>query len=45
MDYKVLKLKEIMNKNNFNFKKKYGQNFIIDENIIKNIVLKSEKTY
>lgn len=27
---------------NFNFKKKYGQNFLIDDNIIRNIVLKSD---
>lgn len=28
--------------NDFKFKKKFGQNFLIDENITKNIVLKSE---
>lgn len=35
-------IKEIINKNNFKFKKKFGQNFIIDENIIKKIIDKSE---
>ncbi len=35
-------LKERIEENNFNFKKKFGQNFIIDENIINNIIEKSE---
>ena len=35
-------LKKLMEDNNFNFKKKFGQNFIIDENIINSIVTKSE---
>lgn len=35
------KLKEQINANNFDFKKKFGQNFIIDENIINNIIEKS----
>lgn len=39
MQYKDIK-KEIEN-NNFNFKKKFGQNFITDENIIDNIVNKA----
>ena len=34
-------LKNIIEKNGFNFKKKFGQNFIIDENIINSIVNKS----
>lgn len=41
MNYSPKKMNENLNKNNFNFKKKFGQNFIIDENIIKNIVEKS----
>ena len=35
-------LKEILNKNGFDFKKNFGQNFIIDNNIIQNIVKKSQ---
>lgn len=31
-------VKEILNKNNFNFKKKFGQNFLIDSNILEKIV-------
>lgn len=42
MEYSVVKLKEKMEKHGFSFKKMFGQNFIIDENIIKNIVRKSE---
>ena len=30
-------MKELLNKHGFNLKKMYGQNFIIDENIITNI--------
>ncbi len=30
--------KKILNENNFTFKKKYGQNFLLDENILDNIV-------
>lgn len=41
MDYSPVKLKEKIDKYNFNFKKMYGQNFIIDENIINNIIDKS----
>lgn len=41
MDYSPKKMNDNLNKNNFNFKKKFGQNFIIDENIIKNIVEKA----
>jgi len=41
MNYSPREMNETLNKNNFNFKKKFGQNFIIDENIIKNIVNKS----
>ncbi len=35
-------LKNLIEKNNFNFKKKFGQNFIIDDNIINAIINKSE---
>ena len=42
MEYSPKKMNELLEKNDFNFKKKFGQNFIIDENIISNIVNKSE---
>lgn len=35
-------LKNLMEASNFNFKKKFGQNFIIDDNIINAIISKSE---
>lgn len=38
MQYSPTKFKEKMEKYNFNLKKMYGQNFIIDENIINNII-------
>ena len=38
---KTNELIELISNNNFNFKKKFGQNFIIDNNIIKSIVEKS----
>lgn len=41
MEYSPNKMKETLNNNNFNFKKKFGQNFITDKNIIKNIVEKA----
>lgn len=41
MNYSPKKMSELLEKNDFNFKKKFGQNFIIDENIINNIVTKS----
>ena len=41
MDYSINNLKKTLKENNFNFKKKFGQNFIIDKNIIKNIITKS----
>ncbi len=37
----IKELKNLMEMNGFNFKKKFGQNFIIDENIINSIVNKS----
>ena len=42
MEYSPKKMNSILEQNNFNFKKKFGQNFIVDENIINNIVTKSE---
>lgn len=38
MEYSPNKFKEKMEKYNFNLKKMYGQNFIIDENTINNII-------
>ncbi|MEG0825863.1 MAG: 16S rRNA (adenine(1518)-N(6)/adenine(1519)-N(6))-dimethyltransferase RsmA [Bacilli bacterium] len=38
MEYSPKKMNEELNKNNFLFKKKFGQNFIIDENTITNII-------
>lgn len=35
-------MQELLEKNAFSFKKKFGQNFIIDENIINNIITKSD---
>ena len=42
MEYSPKKMKEILENNDFNFKKKFGQNFIIDENIINNIIEKAD---
>lgn len=41
MEYSPKKMRELLDNNSFNFKKKFGQNFIVDENIIKNIINKS----
>lgn len=41
MEYSPVKFKQKMEKYNFNLKKMYGQNFIIDENIINNIISSS----
>ena len=38
MEYSPKKVQNILDENNFNFKKKFGQNFIIDENIINSII-------
>ncbi len=40
MEYSPKKTKEILEQENFNLKKKFGQNFIIDENIIDAIISK-----
>ena len=41
MQYSPKKTKELLDDKNFSFKKKFGQNFIIDENIIDNIINKA----
>ena len=38
MEYSPKKMIDKMNENNFGFKKKFGQNFIIDENIINDLM-------
>jgi 16S rRNA (adenine1518-N6/adenine1519-N6)-dimethyltransferase len=38
MDYSPLKMKNNLDNNNFNFKKKFGQNFLRDTSIVKKIV-------
>ncbi len=42
MEYSPIKFKEKMEKHGFNLKKMFGQNFIIDENVISNIIEKSQ---
>ena len=42
MEYSPIKMQKRLNENNFNFKKNFGQNFIVDENIINSIIKKSE---
>lgn len=42
MEYSPKKMSDNLNSNNFNFKKKFGQNFIIDENIINSIIDKAK---
>ena len=42
MEYSPIKMQKKLTENNFNFKKNFGQNFIIDENIINSIIKKSE---
>ncbi|MEG2322142.1 MAG: 16S rRNA (adenine(1518)-N(6)/adenine(1519)-N(6))-dimethyltransferase RsmA [Bacilli bacterium] len=42
MDYSPKKITQLLEKNNFNLKKKFGQNFIIDENIIDSIINKAQ---
>ena len=41
MQYSPKKMNELLDENNFSLKKKFGQNFIIDENLIDSIVNKS----
>lgn len=40
--YSASKIKEIINNNGFNFKKKFGQNFLIDKNILDKIINATE---
>ena len=42
MEYSRNKMLEKLDNNQFKFKKKYGQNFIIDKNVINNIIRKAE---
>jgi dimethyladenosine transferase len=42
MKYSPKDMNKTLKDKNFNFKKKFGQNFIVDENIVSNIVSKSE---
>lgn len=42
MQYSPKKMQEILDSNNFKLKKQFGQNFIVDENIINNIISKSD---
>lgn len=42
MKYSPNKMKSLLEKYEFDFKKKFGQNFIVDENIIDAIIKKSE---
>lgn len=42
MKYSPKNMKETLETNDFYFKKKFGQNFIVDENIVKTIVSKAE---
>jgi len=41
MKYSPKQMNELLENNSFNLKKKYGQNFIIDENLIDSIINKS----
>lgn len=41
MEYSFKKMTDVLNSNGFKFSKKFGQNFIVDENIINNIINKS----
>ncbi len=38
MNYSPIKMKQLLEKHGFNLKKMYGQNFIVDENIINSII-------
>lgn len=42
MLYSPTKMKQLLEKYQFNLKKRFGQNFIIDENIIDSIILKAQ---
>lgn len=42
MEYSPKKMQNTLDENDFQLKKKFGQNFIVDENIINNIIEKSK---
>ncbi len=42
MEYSPNKMKQDLQENDFKFKKKFGQNFIVDKNIIDNIINKAK---
>lgn len=42
MEYSPKKMQAVLDINNFRFKKNFGQNFIVDENLINSIITKSE---
>lgn len=42
MNYSPKKMTDLLDRNHFDFKKKFGQNFIVDENVINKIVEKSK---
>ena len=42
MEYSPKKMQATLDTNNFHFKKNFGQNFIIDENLINSIITKAE---
>ena len=42
MEYSPKKMQDLLDKNEFRLKKQFGQNFIVDENIINNIISKAE---
>lgn len=42
MDYSFKKMQEKLDKNGFYLKKKFGQNFIVDENVIDSILTKAQ---
>ena len=42
MNYSPKKMSDLLDRNHFDFKKKFGQNFIIDENVTNRIVENSE---
>lgn len=44
MEYSPKKMKQLLEKHEFNFKKAFGQNFIVDENIIDGIIHKAAIT-
>lgn len=41
MEYSPRKMSELLDSNDFKFKKKFGQNFIVDQNIIDKIIFES----